>query len=608
MWSTGKLRRDRRGAGSIIGAVFLILILLSGYIFYTLNVNVANDYTETLQDMQQLDLKKNKENIDFASVSFSEEGELNITVENTGSSQIHLIWLGIFDETVTPSTQEYYEIDFYVNPAETVTNIGNEDVSTFEGQDRTIQLVTALGNTFSYIYPPAIESGVAEGTYDFVDNSGSNVDASGDKGTHSFFPAQKAGPDGIVDTLTEGDTAGENVEDDVDSNASDLDASADKGTETGFTNARGSSLDGSYMNIEETDTGSAGGSEWLDSDSFDSTWTDWTEVGSSPYLSGQDQPNNYIYTKSHHNQEGWFGFPSTTLTGTLNVNISIYCRNDDGVWNDRAEVYVDYTGTGSGSLVGSVAQHTNWQYDAIDLGSHTAGEVNSLRVYLRYVQIILADDVFIDHMRIGVSSSASVNYQIDFEYQWTTAAYSSDSKEVCIYVEAHTGSETLDVNHWSGSWTPLGTITSTGWSNLTATGLDSATYTIQLIGATESGDGEQDDWDIDLIALHTWNASNYELDLEVQWTDVDHDEANEWLSIYCDQLGDESILVDVWNGATWVNLFTDLESGWNSIDISSYLSSSTFTIRFRDGVEIGDVTPDSWEIDTAFLYVWTEEA
>jgi len=101
--------------------------------------------------------------------------------------------------------------------------------------------------------------------------------------------------------------------------------------------------------------------------------------------------------------------------------------------------------------------------------------------------------------------------------------------------------------------------------------------------------------------------NNYALDLEVQWTDVDYNETNEELCIYGGTIGSENILVDVWDGVAWQNLFTDLTSGWNNISVSSYLSSSTFTIRFRGGNESGDTTQDSWNIDVTLLHVWSNE-
>jgi uncharacterized protein (UPF0333 family) len=100
-------------------------------------------------------------------------------------------------------------------------------------------------------------------------------------------------------------------------------------------------------------------------------------------------------------------------------------------------------------------------------------------------------------------------------------------------------------------------------------------------------------------------TDNYELDLEVQWTNVDYSEANEELCIYGGTMGSENIRVDVWDGSSWQNVFSDLSSGWNNATVSSYLTSSTFTIRFKGSVETNDSSQDSWDIDASLLYVWT---
>jgi len=323
----------------------------------------------------------------------------------------------------------------------------------------------------------------------------------------------------------------------VDSNGCDEDASPDKGIETNFANVQDVIPDSDVMSIQEENTGGGGSSEWLNCNAFDSTNTDWTEVGSSPYLDAEDQPANYIRTTSNGADEGWFDFTDTSLTGTFNVNISIYCNNDDGAGDDYADVIVDYTGSGSGSDVGNIGQHTSWSYDTIDLGSHTVSEVNNLRVRFNYARvgwIWEADDVRIDHVRIGVSSLGGDNYETDFEYQWTTAEYDKENKEVCIYVDSHTGSENLNINYYNGgSWVNLGTISSTGWNNFTASGLISSTYTIQLIGATESSDSIQDNWDIDCIYLHTWNSTGG----PYGWTKFGTDTSHPWIWSFDNPIG-----------------------------------------------------------------------
>jgi len=153
MWPLGRLKQDKKAVGSIIGATFLALILFSGFAFYNLHIFINENYRDTLLTMDQLDLKRKQESLEFRSVTTTSENKLNITVRNTSSHQIHLIWLGIFDETTNPHTQNYYELDVGINPAETETNIPETTITILEGQERVIQLVTELGNTFSYNFP-----------------------------------------------------------------------------------------------------------------------------------------------------------------------------------------------------------------------------------------------------------------------------------------------------------------------------------------------------------------------------------------------------------------------------------------------------------------------
>ena len=100
-------------------------------------------------------------------------------------------------------------------------------------------------------------------------------------------------------------------------------------------------------------------------------------------------------------------------------------------------------------------------------------------------------------------------------------------------------------------------------------------------------------------------STNYELDLEVQWTNVDFDETNEELCICGGVMGSENLRVDVWNGSSWQNAIATLSSGWNNVTVSAYLVSSTFTIRFNGSIETADGTQDNWAIDTTLLHVWT---
>jgi len=120
-------------------------------------------------------------------------------------------------------------------------------------------------------------------------------------------------------------------------------------------------------------------------------------------------------------------------------------------------------------------------------------------------------------------------------------------------------------------------------------------------------------WLTDISASNEWaeiwiddivvTMPKYEIDLEVQWTNVEYSGTDEKLCIYAGDLGDEDIRVDYWNGSGWNNLFADLTPySWNNISVS--LISPTFTIRFKGGSETSDAIKDTWQIDTALLCLW----
>ena len=67
--------------------------------------------------------------------------------------------------------------------------------------------------------------------------------------------------------------------------------------------------------------------------------------------------------------------------------------------------------------------------------------------------------------------------------------------------------------------------------------------------------------------------------------------------------------VYAWYNNMWNSLFNDLNpNGWNNVSVTSYLVSSTFTIRFLGGTETSDTTQDSWDIDAALLHVWADQS
>jgi hypothetical protein len=151
-------------------------------------------------------------------------------------------------------------------------------------------------------------------------------------------------------------------------------------------------------------------------------------------------------------------------------------------------------------------------------------------------------------------------------------------------------------------------VESNSWNNISVNDyLDSSTFTIRFKGSNDANDTFKDSYMIDAVLLHTWEIQGYQLDIEVQFTNADYNEENEYLCIYTGNLDSEDIVVDLYSGLEWITLLSDLEANsWNNVSVSQYLNSPTFTIRFKDGYKANnDAYQDDWLIDTVLLHVWT---
>ncbi len=111
-----------------------------------------------------------------------------------------------------------------------------------------------------------------------------------------------------------------------------------------------------------------------------------------------------------------------------------------------------------------------------------------------------------------------------------------------------------------------------------------------------------DDAYVDLVTIKKEvSSSNYQLDLEEQWTSVNTTNTKQDLCIKTGTLGTESLKVDVWHDNAWVTVINSLSpNSWNNVSINQYLSS-TFTIRFKGSSETSDTSQTSWNIDAVLI-------
>jgi len=96
-------------------------------------------------------------------------------------------------------------------------------------------------------------------------------------------------------------------------------------------------------------------------------------------------------------------------------------------------------------------------------------------------------------------------------------------------------------------------------------------------------------------------TTNYRLDLEEQWTNVNYTNPRQDLCIKTGNLSSENLMVDVRSGSSWITIINPLLANqWNNVSVAQYIGSLNFTIRFRDN-DSPDMVQDSWSIDAVLL-------
>jgi hypothetical protein len=116
---------------------------------------------------------------------------------------------------------------------------------------------------------------------------------------------------------------------------------------------------------------------------YDAAKTDWTTVGSSPYLDVQDQPTNYVYAAARNLNIGDFYFPDIP-SGSIIQSVVLYLYLDPG--DEQIDVYVwngstwstAYTFTGTG---------WSWRSATVTPWLDTSAKVNAAKIYLRSTRV-----------------------------------------------------------------------------------------------------------------------------------------------------------------------------------------------------------------------------
>jgi hypothetical protein len=554
--------------------------------------------------MGESDWSRNREKIVIKNVEITDPGNLSVTVENDGTLQSHLIWFGIFNMSASPETQAYYPLDISVDPAETKSVVSVFTVA--QGNKYAVQLVTELGNTIGFKFYPASEvrcqltlttapptayRGNNVTVALTVTHNDSEVDAIQNL-TVSLSPT----PSGLVQLMDNSSLAARGLR--KGESAFFWWIYSTIGTGTAIFNATyGQAPAGVYAitSLTVLDSPGQGGAGTVSITGVNCTVpynpSQWNPLGSTQYVSGSvsdltSNDSSYAVFRSYYSG-------STTDTNDAVDNNS---SNVDGLGNKGTHSNFTATQYGPDGIMDTLTEANtaaggNEQW-VLPTGYDDPGNAWSLET-----------NAYDNNTSTSASSSMDAG-------SWSQYLVLNHSALTCGKIRFYVGQSHVSVNQvqidvYNGTWVtvhtgdgPWGAYTNVSFAEISVSQMRFRFYNSHSSQVRTA-------YVYEGHFLQSAPKQNCELDLEIQWTNVDYGQANEWLCIYGGTMGAENLRVDVWNGSAWNNIITALASGWNNVSVSSYLTSSNFTIRFKGTTETGDIVQDSWNVDVAFLHLWT---
>jgi hypothetical protein len=611
--------RKRKGVGSIIGGAFILLTFTSIVTMLYMFMNVSYNMNDVYSRSSEMDALAQNENIEYVSILKTAGNKLNITVRNQGQITSHLTHIIAINKTAEPDTQESHQLNIFLSPGEVIKNITGDLINVTDGETKELRLLTALGNVYISEYPVADSgssgSGGSSSQY-YIDYSQADLHPNSTAGTHSFFDAMKGYPDSLLNVLSESAVISVPPQVDyVDNNSSDVDSSTDKGTHSYFNNQK--ARDGSMDTLTEKDTwsGAHNGTVLIQPTSFNDLNNRWSSESNA-----YDENNGTSSTETQgrvRNDIYWTTWNNTDK-GTI-VSVDLHIRLDiTGLSNDFLTIqwWVGSTQGAGTHTINSGNQGTDLKFSFLNVTEPNDGIWSSTdigNIEIRQVGTKVGPDDSVTYLTDEVWGAVTYifnRYELDLEVQFTSVDTTTyNLTDICILTG--TGdAEDLIVQLWNGTASEWNTIFSdlsaSSWNNYTFKSGDigfGSTTTIRFLGGTDTSDSTQSNWNIDVVLLNQYSSFNYEVDLEVQFSNLPQ-ASNEYLSIFGGVQGAENLEVDIWNGVQYVNVIPDIQAGWNHVNVSSYHTGPTFNIRFKDTIRVSDFTQNQWEIDALYLNLW----
>jgi FlaG/FlaF family flagellin (archaellin) len=153
-----KFKRNRRGVSSIVGAIFMIIIIwiiASSYFFFTLSQNTA--YNTAVKAVSQESIDRISESITVISANYTINANDNVTInaqlQNTGPAAVEFVTIWAYANNNTWANYNYINFSLSIRGGETLSpfsaTVPVSGVKLGNDYDVTSWLITTRGNTIS---------------------------------------------------------------------------------------------------------------------------------------------------------------------------------------------------------------------------------------------------------------------------------------------------------------------------------------------------------------------------------------------------------------------------------------------------------------------------
>jgi hypothetical protein len=137
------MRQERRGLSSVVGAIFMMLVMVAGLNVALWTMQQQDRVTEAVVEKANSNLDKLNEEIEISDIRVS-GAKLNMTIVNTGGAAANLKSIYVVNETA--KMQYRYDVDLTVDGRNSV-NVDTLPLTVMNNTSYSVKVVSMAGNT-----------------------------------------------------------------------------------------------------------------------------------------------------------------------------------------------------------------------------------------------------------------------------------------------------------------------------------------------------------------------------------------------------------------------------------------------------------------------------